>query len=103
VKLAKYRSYEPCLECHGSRLKHVVNNIKFRDITIGELFAMNVKTARRFWEFLPMSKSEEALAGHLRREIVNRLVYLDEVGLSYLTLDRGAVSHRIMFGITMPF
>src|SRR5512142_997456 len=35
-----------------------------------------------------MSKQEEALAGHLRREIVNRLVYLDEVGLSYLTLDR---------------
>jgi excinuclease ABC subunit A len=101
VKLAKYRSYEPCPECHGSRLKHVVNNVKFRDLAIGELFAMNVKTARRFWEFLPMSKSEEALAGHLRREIVNRLVYLDEVGLSYLTLDRqtrtlsGGESQRI--------
>ncbi|HYI10271.1 MAG TPA: excinuclease ABC subunit UvrA [Thermoanaerobaculia bacterium] len=88
VKLAKYRSYEPCPECHGSRLKHVVNHVKFRDLTIGELFAMDVKTARRFWEFLPMSKQEEAMAGHLRREIVNRLVYLDEVGLSYLTLDR---------------
>ena len=47
---------------------------------------MDVKTARRFWEYLAMSKQEEALAGHLRREIVNRLVYLDEVGLSYLTL-----------------
>src|SRR5687768_12911483 len=49
---------------------------------------MNVKTARRFWEYLPLSLTEEAKAGHLRREIVNRLVYLDEVGLSYLTLDR---------------
>ena len=101
VKLAKYRSYEPCPQCHGSRLKNVVNNVKFRDLTVGELFAMNVKTARRFWEFLPMSKHEEALAGHLRREIVNRLVYLDEVGLSYLTLDRqtrtlsGGESQRI--------
>src|SRR5205814_5328765 len=62
---------------------------------------MDVKSARRFWEYLPMSKSEEALAGHLRREIVNRLVYLDEVGLSYLTLDRqtrtlaGGESQRI--------
>jgi len=101
VKLAKYRSYEPCPECHGSRLKHVVNHVKFRDLTIGELFAMNVKTARRFWEFMAMSKQEEATAGHLRREIVNRLVYLDEVGLSYLTLDRqtrtlsGGESQRI--------
>jgi excinuclease ABC subunit A len=101
VKLAKYRSYEPCPQCRGSRLKNVVNNVKFRDLTIGELFAMNVKNARRFWEFLPMTRHEEALAGHLRREIVNRLVYLDEVGLSYLTLDRqtrtlsGGESQRI--------
>ncbi|HEX7829768.1 MAG TPA: excinuclease ABC subunit UvrA [Thermoanaerobaculia bacterium] len=101
VKLAKYRSYEPCPLCHGSRLKNVVNNVKFRDLTVGDLFAMNVKDARRFWEYLALSKYEESLAGHLRREIVNRLVYLDEVGLSYLTLDRqtrtlsGGESQRI--------
>ncbi len=101
VKLAKYRSYEPCPQCHGSRLKHAAQNVRFRDLTVGDLFAMNVKTARRFWEYLPMSKQEEAMAGHLRREIVNRLVYLDEVGLSYLTLDRqtrtlsGGESQRI--------
>ena len=101
VKLAKYRSYEPCPQCHGSRLKTAANNVKFRDLTIGALFAMDVKTARRFWEYLALSKQEESLAGHLRREIVNRLVYLDEVGLSYLTLDRqtrtlsGGESQRI--------
>ncbi|HJQ38364.1 MAG TPA: excinuclease ABC subunit UvrA [Thermoanaerobaculia bacterium] len=101
VKLAKYRSYEPCPQCRGSRLKAVVNNVKFRELTVGEIFGMDVKTARRFWEYLPLSKQEEALAGHLRREIVNRLVYLDEVGLSYLTLDRqtrtlsGGESQRI--------
>ncbi len=101
VKLAKYRSYDTCPECHGSRLKNVVDNVKFRDLTIGQIFGMDVKSARRFWEYLAMSKQEEALAGHLRREIVNRLVYLDEVGLSYLTLDRqtrtlsGGESQRI--------
>jgi excinuclease ABC subunit A len=101
VKLAKYRSYDTCPECRGSRLKNVVDNVKFRDLTVGQLFGMDVKTARRFWEYLPMSKHEEALAGHLRREIVNRLVYLDEVGLTYLTLDRqtrtlsGGESQRI--------
>jgi excinuclease ABC subunit A len=101
VKLAKYRSYESCPQCNGSRLKAAAAYVKFRGRTVGDLFAMDVKTARRFWEYLPMSKQEEALAGHLRREIVNRLVYLDEVGLSYLTLDRqtrtlsGGESQRI--------
>ena len=101
VKLAKYRSYETCPQCRGSRLKNVVENVKFRDLTVGQLFGMDVKSGRRFWEYLAMSKSEEKIAGHLRREIVNRLVYLDEVGLSYLTLDRqtrtlsGGESQRI--------
>jgi excinuclease ABC subunit A len=101
VKLAKYRSYESCPHCHGSRLKTAANNVKFRGLTVGDFFAMSVKDARRFWEYLPMSKHEEKLAGHLRREIVNRLTYLDEVGLSYLTLERqtrtlsGGESQRI--------
>ena len=101
VKLAKYRSYEPCPQCRGSRLKAQAEYVKFRGRTVGDLFAMNVKDARRFWEYLPLDKQEEAVAGHLRREIVNRLVYLDEVGLSYLTLDRqtrtlsGGESQRI--------
>ncbi|HYM61498.1 MAG TPA: excinuclease ABC subunit UvrA [Thermoanaerobaculia bacterium] len=101
VKLAKFRSYEPCPQCHGSRLKTAASNVRFRELGIAELFSMNVKTARRFWEYLALSKQEEATAGHLRREIVNRLVYLDEVGLSYLTLDRqtrtlsGGESQRI--------
>src|SRR5205814_8622084 len=82
-------------------LKTAASNVKFRDLNIGDLFAMDVKSARKFWEYLPLSKQEESIAGHLRREIVNRLVYLDEVGLSYLTLDRqtrtlsGGESQRI--------
>ncbi len=101
VKLAKYRSYEPCPQCHGSRLKVSASYVTFRGLTIGDLFAMNVRDARRFWEYLPLSKQEEKMSGHLRREIVNRLTYLDEVGLSYLTLERqtrtlsGGESQRI--------
>ncbi|MEO8217834.1 MAG: excinuclease ABC subunit UvrA [Acidobacteriota bacterium] len=101
VKLAKYRSYTTCEDCSGSRLKAAALAVRFRDQTIADLFGMNVGAARRFWEYLPLSKDEEARAGHLRREILDRLVYLDEVGLSYLTIDRqtrtlsGGESQRI--------
>jgi excinuclease ABC subunit A len=88
VKLAKYRSYEKCTGCNGTRLRPDALNVRFRDENIASIFAMNVGAARRFWEYLPLTKHEEALAGHLRRDILNRLVYLDEVGLTYLTLDR---------------
>jgi excinuclease ABC subunit A len=101
VRLAKYRSYETCPECRGSRLKRDALHVRFREKNVADIFSMNVGVARRFWEYLALSKSEEALAGHLRREVVNRLVYLDEVGLTYLTLDRqtrtlsGGESQRI--------
>jgi excinuclease ABC subunit A len=88
VKLAKYRSYTTCETCGGSRLKPAATNVRFRDRSIAELFAMDVASARKFWDYLPLTQEEEARAGHLRREILNRLVYLDEVGLGYLTLDR---------------
>jgi excinuclease ABC subunit A len=88
VLLSKYRSYTSCSSCGGSRLRPESLYVRFREKTIADLFAMNVGEARRFWEYLALSKPEEAIAGHLRREIVDRLVYLDEVGLSYLTLDR---------------
>ena len=88
VKLAKFRSYEPCASCGGSRLRPEALNVRFRGENIAAVFAMNVGAARRFWEYMPLTLREEKVAGHLRREILNRLVYLDEVGLSYLTLDR---------------
>jgi len=101
VKLARFRSYDRCSDCGGGRLKSEALNIRFREKTVCDLFAMNVEQARRFWEFVPLTREEEAMAGHLRREILNRLIYLDEVGLSYLTLDRqtrtlsGGESQRI--------
>ncbi|HVR41901.1 MAG TPA: excinuclease ABC subunit UvrA [Thermoanaerobaculia bacterium] len=88
VKLAKYRSYTSCDACGGTRLKPEARLVRFREKTVSDLFAMNVAQARRFWEYLPLSQQEEARVGHLRTEVLNRLVYLDEVGLSYLTLDR---------------
>lgn len=101
VKLARYRSYETCTSCSGSRLKPEALNVRFRGLHVGEVFRMNVRDARAFWTGLELDEREESIAGHLRREILNRLVYLDEVGLSYLTLDRqtrtlsGGESQRI--------
>lgn len=101
VMLAKFRNYTTCLACQGSRLGPAGRNVRFRELGVADLFAMRVGEARHFWEYLPLSRDEEKIAGHLRREILNRLVYLDEVGLTYLTLDRqtrtlsGGESQRI--------
>jgi len=88
VKLAKYRSYETCPSCSGSRLIPAALYVRFRDRNVADLFSMNIVAARQFWEYLPLTHREQQIAGHLRREILNRLTYLDEVGLGYLTLDR---------------
>ncbi len=88
VMLAKFRNYTKCDACEGTRLGPAGRNVRFRELGVAELFSMNVGEARHFWEYLPLTREEEKIAGHLRREILNRLVYLDEVGLTYLTLDR---------------
>ncbi|HUF18350.1 MAG TPA: excinuclease ABC subunit UvrA [Thermoanaerobaculia bacterium] len=101
VMLARFRNYTTCQTCDGSRIGPAGRNVRFRQLTVADLFAMHVGEARHFWEYLPLTREEEKIAGHLRREILNRLVYLDEVGLTYLTLDRqtrtlsGGESQRI--------
>jgi len=62
VKLAKYRSYEPCPQCHGSRLKTAASNVRFRELT-SPISRHGLENGPPFLEYLPMSKQEEATAG----------------------------------------
>jgi excinuclease ABC subunit A len=83
---------KPCAECGGARLKPEALAVRFRNKSIAEIAAMPVGAARSFFEGLKMQPSESAVARDLVAEMKTRLRFLEQVGLSYLTLDRSLPS-----------
>lgn len=101
VMKARYQGKTICPECHGSRLKKTASYVKVGGKTIGELVSMPVSKLLEFFRSLQLDENDAKIAGRLLREINNRISYLEEVGLGYLTLDRlssslsGGESQRI--------
>jgi excinuclease ABC subunit A len=83
-----------CPACHGARLNLQARNVLFDETAISEIAALSVVDVRRWIESLQvkdvLSAREEGIARDLIPEIRSRLEFLEEVGLGYLTLDRGA-------------
>jgi excinuclease ABC subunit A len=88
VFLSRYRGYATCPECNGTRLRVEARAVKIAGRSITEVCQMTVKEARPFFEGLQLSPSETTIAEKVLEEIQQRLRFLDEVGLDYLTLDR---------------
>ncbi len=87
VFLARYRSYDVCRDCSGTRFKDETLLYRLGGQNIAQIYAMNVEQAHNFFKTLPVSPRDEA--GQLvLEEVRNRLNYLRDVGLKYLTLDR---------------
>ncbi len=101
VMKARYRGKTTCPTCHGSRLHKDVEYVKIAGHTITELVRMPVSDLRKLFMSLNLSDTDQQIAKRLLLEINNRLEFLDEVGLGYLTLDRlsstlsGGESQRI--------
>ncbi len=101
VMKARYRGKTECPVCHGSRLRPDVEYVKIGGKSITELVRMSVSDLRKFFNELKLSESDELIAARLLTEIRNRIGFLEEVGLGYLTLDRvsnslsGGESQRI--------
>jgi excinuclease ABC subunit A len=87
VYLSKYRSYDICNVCNGSRFKPDTLLYRMSGKTIADIYAMNVQNANTFFEAVHISDKDEASLMVLG-EIQSRLNYLMDVGLGYLTLDR---------------
>ncbi len=86
--LERYMSMLPCPECEGSRLRSQSRSVLLRDVPIHLLTARSISHIRDFFrEFAPTDR-EQAIGGRLLGEIRNRLQFLDELGIGYLTLDR---------------
>lgn len=101
VMRARYRGKTVCPDCHGSRLRPEALYIKVGGKTIAELVKMPVKELLDWFVDLKLSPEDERIASRILLEIRNRLTFLKEVGLGYLTLDRlsnslsGGESQRI--------
>lgn len=101
VLKARYRGKSTCPECHGSRLHKDVEYVKVGGKNITELVKMPISEITQFFNNLKLSESDEKIARRLLTEITQRLTFLNDVGLGYLTLDRlsstlsGGESQRI--------
>ena len=101
VMLARYRGKTKCPECKGKRLRKEAFYVRIGDKTIGDVIDMTVKELLVWFESLPLTEHEHSIADRLLLEITNRLHFLNDVGLNYLTLNRpsntlsGGESQRI--------
>ena len=88
VFLSRYRGYSLCPVCNGSRLRLEARQVKIKGRNICEICALTVEDALRFFEQVELSPQEADIADKLLQEIRERLRFLNDVGLEYLTLDR---------------
>ncbi len=88
VFYSRYRGYSRCPNCKGYRVRKDALYVKVNDKHIGQVAEMTIGHARDFFENLELTEFEKEVAEQVLFEIRKRLKYLDEVGLSYLTLNR---------------
>jgi excinuclease ABC subunit A len=88
VFLSRYRGYSVCGSCGGARLRAEARLVRIADKDICQVCTMTVEQAALFFWGLTLGDMENEIAGKLLEEIRDRLRFLHEVGLEYLTLDR---------------
>jgi excinuclease ABC subunit A len=88
VFLSRYRGYSLCSACGGTRLRVEARQVKIDGKNICQVCSMTVEEAARFFAQLKLSTQQAAIADKLLIELRERLRFLNEVGLEYLTLDR---------------
>jgi len=88
VFLSRYRGYSTCGACGGARLRTEARQVKVGGIDICAATAMTVEEAAKFFQELELTREEADIAGKLLDEVRDRLRFMNEVGLEYLTLDR---------------
>jgi excinuclease ABC subunit A len=88
VFLSRYRGYSQCSECSGNRLRLEARQVKIDGKNICQVCAMTVQDAAAFFAGVKLSVEEAEIADKLLQEIRERLRFLNDVGLEYLTLDR---------------
>jgi excinuclease ABC subunit A len=88
VFLSRYRGYLVCPDCGGTRLRREARDVRIAGRTIDEVSSLTVHAAQEFFAGLQLTEKEAAIAEKVLKEIRRRLLFLSDVGLDYLTLDR---------------
>ena len=89
-ELARYISNRPCPECHGTRLARAARHVFIGDSTLPQITAMPVGGALAFFEGLKLDGKRGEIADKILKEVGQRLQFLVNVGLDYLSLERSA-------------
>ncbi|KNF09158.1 excinuclease ABC, A subunit [Gottschalkia purinilytica] len=89
-KIESFMSIKDCPKCGGSRLKPEILAIKINELNITDFTKLSVRQALDFIDNLKLSEKEEIIANQILKEIRERLKFLVDVGLDYLTLSRNA-------------
>jgi len=92
VMLSRYRGKTKCTTCKGKRLRKEANYITIGGSTISELVDLSIKRLIPFFKELSLSEYDQKVAKRLLIEINNRLAFLSDVGLDYLTLNRNSAT-----------
>ena len=101
VLISRYRGKTKCPECKGSRLRKEADYVKIGGKSISDLLNVSLLEVQAFFKDLKLSENEKAIADRLLQEINNRIQFMLDVGLGYLTLNRrsntlsGGESQRI--------
>ncbi len=90
--IEQYMSMRPCPDCNGSRLRKESLNVTVGGLNLGELSCLSIRKLLTFFNGLELTSMEETIGKDIFKEIKSRLHFLVDVGLEYLTLDRGATT-----------
>ena len=101
VMLSRYRGKTICPDCKGSRLRKDASYVKIGEKSIIDIVLMPLSSIQHFFDTLELSDTDQKISKRLLAEVVSRILYLNNVGLGYLTLNRlsntlsGGESQRI--------
>ena len=90
--IEQFMSMRPCSGCSGMRLRKETLSVSINDKNIGQVSAMPIQLLSNFFNELKLTKMQKTIAEQILKEVQQRLSFLINVGLSYLTLDRSAVT-----------
>ena len=89
-EIKRYMNFRHCPECNGAKLNRASRSMKVGGLTIFETTQLSLASAHTFFKKLTLTGKKEIIAKRILKEINERLGFLENVGLSYLTLDRSA-------------